>query len=261
MTEWHLGTMGYGYRDWMGVFYPPHARPRTYLQHYSKIFSAVEMDSTFYGTPRPAVVKRWAEQTPPGFIFCPKVPRTITHDMRLQNTAPLMEEFVNTMQLLGNKLGAILIQFPPDFTAQKRQTVARFLGEVPANQRYAVEFRHRSWASPETAQMLQAHNMCWASTDYIYMPKQVHVTTDFLYLRWLDKHDRFARKNCVQTDVSGKLQWWWAQIKSKLAHVDTVYGFFNNDFSGHSPATCNQLKTLIGLPATHPNIPKQGTLF
>ncbi|HLF91557.1 MAG TPA: DUF72 domain-containing protein, partial [Anaerolineales bacterium] len=79
MTTFHLGAMGYGYKDWLGNFYPDHARPATYLNFYSQIFDAVEMDTTFYGTPRPGIVQRWRDQTPDGFIFCPKTPRTITH--------------------------------------------------------------------------------------------------------------------------------------------------------------------------------------
>ena len=268
MTIFHLGTMGYGYKDWLGVFYPDHARPPNYLNFYSQIFDAVEMDTTFYATPRAEIVERWRDQTPDGFIFCPKTPRTITHDTApLENGLALMEEFTRMVALLGNKLGPILIQFPPEFDAAHAGEVDRFLGSLPsqANQpvrlRYAVEFRHRSWDTPETAQMLHAHNACWVSAEYIIMTPRLHRTTDFLYLRFLGRHGEFANKNRPQKDVTSILKKWHGWLEPELDHVTAVYAFFNNDFSGHSPTTCNQFKTLLGLPVIQPEIPRQNRLL
>ncbi len=117
MVEWFLGTMGFGYDDWRGVFYPPGTTSRDYLTHYSRIFNSVEMDTTFYGVPRSAVVTQWAASTPDNFKFCAKLPRTITHEMGLIGTRGLVDEFIDAMRLLGDKLGVILIQFPPSFTS------------------------------------------------------------------------------------------------------------------------------------------------
>ena len=81
MTNWYLGTMGFSYPDWAGTFYPDTLAQRNYLGHYSRFFNAVEIDSTFYGTPRLTTVKRWATSTPADFRFCPKTPRMITHEV------------------------------------------------------------------------------------------------------------------------------------------------------------------------------------
>ena len=269
MTTYHLGTMGYGYKDWLGNFYPDHvrlatARSRTSaLNFYSQIFDAVEMDTTFYGTPRADIVQRWREQTPDGFIFCPKTPRTITHDSRLENGLALMAEFVDVVALLGDKLGPILIQFPPEFDTNIAHTreVDTFLNTLPPTARYAVEFRHRSWDTPDTAHMLHAHNICWVSAEYIIMEPRLHHTTDFLYLRFLGRHGEFADKNRPQKDVTPTLRKWRARLEPELPKVEAVYAFFNNDFSGHSPANVNQFKTLLGLPVTEPDLPKQQKLF
>ncbi len=83
IKNWYLGTVGFSYKDWDGVFYPTGTSPRNYLPRYSKIFGAVELDSTFYGTPPEDRVRQWATITPAEFKFCVKTPRQITHDMRL----------------------------------------------------------------------------------------------------------------------------------------------------------------------------------
>ena len=127
LTDWYLGTVGFSYKDWDGVFYPQGAPARSYLAHYSQIFNAVELDSTFYGTPPAERVRQWAVTVPPSFKFCPKTPRQITHDMRLINTGDLMQAYLETMQLLNEHLGPILIQLPPSFAAAEFDTVDKFL--------------------------------------------------------------------------------------------------------------------------------------
>jgi uncharacterized protein YecE (DUF72 family) len=261
MVAWHLGTVGFSYKDWDGVFYPAKMPGRSYLAHYSQIFNAVELDSTFYGTPPLDRVKQWAVTAPEGFKFCVKTPRQITHEARLVDTSEAMLDFLETMQYLGEKLGAILIQLPPTFTAVEHDTVARFLTNLPAGLQYAVEFRHPSWFTPETSLLLRNLGVCWTSADYVDLPKQVAPTTDFLYIRWLGRHGQFKHKDREQIDVTPQLEWWWAYIQPHLEHIQTIYGFFNNDYAGHSPQTCNRFKQLIGQPIKTPKLPQQGRLF
>ena len=261
MTNWHLGTVGFSYRDWDGVFYPAGAPLRSYLAHYSKIFNTVEIDSTFYGTPPASRVRNWAAAVPPDFKFCVKTPRQITHELRLNNASDPMQVFIDTMRLLDEKLGAILIQLPPTFTAAQFDTLAAFLITLPPGLQYAVELRHESWFTGETPTPLKAYNVCWASIDYLDLPKQISLTTNFLYLRWLGKHGQFEHKHKEQVDVIPQLEWWWAYIEPQLARTQTIYGFFNNDYAGHSPGTCNRFKAIAGLPVSYPQIPQQNTLF
>ena len=261
MVDWYLGTVGFSYKDWDGVFYPPRMPARQYLAHYSQIFNSVELDSTFYGTPPPDRVRQWSMTVPPGFKFCVKTPRQITHDMRLFDALGPMTMFLETISLLGDALGTILIQLPPSLTDADIDTVNTFISGLPTDWRYAVEFRHPSWFTPQSAELLAAHQVCWVSTEYDNVPKQVVPTTDFLYVRWLGKHGQFERKNQERIDVTPQLQWWIDQFEPHLDHFETIYGFFNNDFSGHSPRTCNRFKEMIGLEAIYPEIPQQGRLF
>ena len=196
MTNWYIGTMGFGYRDWQGTFYPDKLPKAQQLAHYAARFNALEMDSTFYGTPKADVVARWRETTPDGFIFCPKAPREITHDMRLSGPAEgVLALFVETMLTLGDRLGPILLQFPPDFAAAEADALAAFLPRLPGAARFAIELRHRSWWRDETADLFRAHGVCWAAADYIYLPKEFRRTADFLYLRLLGRHGQFDDKS------------------------------------------------------------------
>ena len=263
-TEWHLGTMGFGYKEWQGVFYPAGMNPRHYLAYYSERFDAVEIDSTFYGTPTPETVARWTAVTPPHFTFCAKTPRTITHDMRLLPTAyGEMDHFLTTIRGLADKLGTVLIQLPPDFTTAEQPVLLPFLDRLPPDMRFAIEFRHHSWeeTAESTANLLQAHQICWATADYIHLSHSIRPTTDFLYLRFIGQHGQFSSKDREMVDKTAVLQSWWQQIQHHLPHMTRVYGFFNNDYAGYSPATCNRLKGIVGLETAEIRPFQQRRLF
>ncbi|MGH2538726.1 MAG: DUF72 domain-containing protein [Candidatus Promineifilaceae bacterium] len=261
MPSFRLGTMGFSYKDWSGAFYPETLAPRDYLAHYAHYFDAVELDSTFYGTPRPEVVERWAAVTPPSFKFCAKTPREISHELRLAGAADAMNAFLRVMRLLGDKLGVILIQLPPDLSFDHIHTLAVFLRGLPTDLRYAVEFRHRSWNATATAQLLETQRVCWASTDYIHLPQRVYMTTDFLYVRWIGRHGRYTPKDHERVDLTRRLEAWWADIRGRLNGVHTLYGFFNNDYAGFAPATANRFKAILGLPVQRSEPPQQERLL
>ncbi len=248
MVNWHLGTMGFAYKQWQGPFYPAGMASRNYLAHYSQIFDAVEIDSTFYGLPSAKSVKRWAAVTPPGFVFCLKTPRQITHELRLENTAQsMMVDFLDTARVLEEKLGIVLIQFPPDFTHDHFNPLLNFLKALPTDLRYAVEFRHRSWDTPGTTTLLERYNISLATADYIHMPKVIKRTSDLLYLRFIGPHGKFPAKDQEMIDRTDDLEKWTQMLQPHLGTVTDVYCFFNDDYSGHSPATCNRFKKILGL--------------
>ena len=261
MTEWYIGTMGFGYKPWQGVFYPDKLPKGQQLAYYVSRFNALEMDSTFYGTPRVESVERWRETAPSGFKFCPKAPREITHDLRLAPaTAASLDNFLDTMRVLGENLGPVVFQFPPDFTFAESENLRSFIERLPRDIRFAVELRHRSWWRDETAAMLSARDVCWIAADYIYLPKEVRRTTDFLYIRFLGRHGQFATKTHEIVDKTADLERWREQVATHRETAPVVYAFFNDDYAGHSPATANRLKTLLGLDV-EPGPPEQKRLF
>jgi uncharacterized protein YecE (DUF72 family) len=237
-TEWHLGTMGFGYKEWQGVLYPDGLAARNYLAYYGERFDAVEIDSTFYGTPTPETVARWTAVTPPHFTFCVKTPRAITHDLRLLPDAyGQMDHFLTTMRGLADKLGAVLIQLPPDFTTQEQPVLARFLERLPTDLRFAVEFRHRSWeeTAESTTHLLQNHRICWATADYIHLSHTIRPTTDFLYLRFIGPHGQFSSKDRELVDKTAVLQAWWQQMQPHLPQNSPRLRLFQQRLCGLFP--------------------------
>ncbi len=261
MTRWHLGTMGFGYKEWVGSFYPAGMPPRSFLAHYSQFFDAVEIDSTFYGVPGAEQVKRWTAVTPPDFTFCIKTPRHITHELRLVNALEPMSDFLKVISLLGEKLRVVLIQLPPDLDHGYFNLLRHFLMALPTDFRYAVEFRHRSWNTPGTAVLLRDYHVAWTMADYIHMPKQIKRTTDFLYLRFIGPHGQFATKDKELVDKTAVLQTWYDHLQPELDKVEDVYGFFNNDYAGFSPQTCNRFKKIVGIGGEDIRPLQQGRLF
>lgn len=259
--NWHLGTMGFGYKQWVGAFYPAGLAAKNFLSHYSQHFDSVEIDSTFYGIPRVEQLKKWHQSTPAKFTFCLKTPRLITHELPLEQAVEPMHSFLEVVPALREKLGPILIQFAPNFTAQSRPYLDQFLSQLPTTHRYAVEFRHPSWVGEETAVMLKKHNICWVTADYIHLPHEIIRTTDFLYLRFIGPHGQYATKDKELVDLTPKLKTWHEKINAHAQAISSVYGYFNNDYSGHSPATCNRFKRLAGLEETEIRPLQQGRLF
>jgi uncharacterized protein YecE (DUF72 family) len=264
MDNWRLGTMGFSYAEWAGVFYPRELKPGDYLAYYAKHFDAVELDTTFYAVPPADRVRRWADVTPDDFRFSVKTPRAITHDQSLEKGLQPMLQFIDVMRALGKKLAVVLLQFPPSFTIREMGKLDRFLSDMPADLQLAAEFRHLSWDVEPTADLLRKHGVAWVSVDHVGHKSQIRATTDFLYLRWLGERGRFPDKNHEQVDMSDRLRWWKSQIDESVAgrSIQTVWGFFNDDYAGHAVATCNRFKAIVGLPVNRPElIAGQGVLF
>jgi uncharacterized protein YecE (DUF72 family) len=225
------------------------------------MFNAVELDTTFYGVPDAARIRVWRSQVPEGFVFCPKTPRAITHEGELAGHVTRMETFLDTIARFEDQLGAVLIQFPPGFTAERQDELIAFLDTLPSTFHYAVEVRDRSWMATGLLAELRERRISWVSAEYIIMETSLEITADFVYLRFLGKHGAFPRKTHVQRNVLPVLGRWWEALRTQLERLHTVYAFFNDDFAGHAPATVNAFKELAGLPVTRPDLPTQGRLF
>ncbi len=266
--DWYIGTIGFGYDDWRDNFYPAGMRSSGYLAHYSLIFNAVEIDSTFHAIPRVENLMRWANMTPAGFKFCVKMPKEISHSANYDQTGPAIKEFSRTVQALGEKLAVILIQFPPAVRFEHLPALDRFFALLPAGFHFAVEVRHQSWytassgtAEPPLAGILRQYGICWAANDYPRTPKRIINTADFLYLRWIGQNGAFAHHTSERIDRSVDIEHWKRLLEASAAGSQQVFGFFSNDYAGFAPGTANRFKTVMGLPVTSFQLPQQGRLF
>jgi len=241
-----LGTQGFAFDDWVGPFYPPGTAKSAFLEEYARHFRTVEIDSTFYGSPRASVVQGWRDRTPDGFRFAAKFPRLITHDKKLEGAEGDAAAFVGTIQALDDKLGPLTLQFAYDFTPDQFKRLESFLTSLPRGPRYAVELRNRGWLKPELGEMLSNLGVALVLQDLFYMPKLDWITTDFTVIRWLGRRSDIQKFDRIQIDRSKELTRWADRVRRFLEEGVDVYGYFNNHFAGHSPASVKQFLEILG---------------
>jgi uncharacterized protein YecE (DUF72 family) len=223
MEQWYLGTIGFSYKDWLGGFYPVGTSSRRYLHYYSTVFNSVELDTTFHSIPRQSIVQSWANSTPADFKFCLKIPRLITHELGLQGSQGPMLEFIDSIRPLNEKCGPILIQLPPKFTQDNLSHLDAFLESIPRSHQYAIEFRHPSWFNEKTTRLLTLHQVCWVTNDFLNLPKQINLTSDFLYVRWIGINGEYQHHSYERVDKTIQLKWWLEAIRPFQKHVTEVY--------------------------------------
>ena len=259
-----LGTQGWSYLDWQGVFYPPGSKQEDRLPFYAQVFDTVELDTTFYGAPKPTIARSWARHTPESFRFTAKVPRAITHEALLHDAGGALAEFALSLEPLGERLGPLLVQMPAEFQRDPhtQRVLATFLAARPSHVRLAVEFRHDSWHAPETWDLLRGAGVAVAWTEWRELPRVTEITADFLYLRWLGDRRDIERYDRVQIDRTESFEAWQADLHSALGRVREVFGYFNNHWAGHSPSSANEMKRRLGLLQVQPSERwPQGELF
>ncbi len=243
----YLGTSGWSYEDWEGTVYPPGTPPAGRLAEYVKHFATVEIDSTFYGTPKRSTVARWREVAPRGFLFAAKFPREITHEKGLVDCRREAETFVRTMEGLDDRLGPLLLQFPPAFSIEGKEVLDGFLRELPEGPRYAVEVRHRSWLSSDLPDLLRERGAALTLVDYPRMPRLDEATAPFAYVRWLGDRREFPSGHTgPKKDRDEDLRWWSGLVDRFLAEGRTVFAYANNHYQNHSPSTVARFLELRG---------------
>ena len=261
-----LGTQGWGWSHWVGRFYPPGTRPDEYLAFYSRVFDTVEIDTTFYGIPKRSTVLSWAKKVPDGFRFTPKMPQVITHANRLEGGYGDLTTFLDTMSLLGDKLGPVLVQLPPTFGYHNLDALRgflRLLGEWVEEFRFAIEFRNASLLRDDVLSLLREHDMALCLNDLEWMPCSLKATTDFTYFRWLGRPPRNHNTTLGPIDVTHQFIASVRSVRRVASQVGEAYGFFNDRYGGHAPRTANLLKEILGLSPVDPRSlwPPQLSIF
>ena len=263
-----LGTQGWNYDAWVGPFYPSGTRAADYLSVYTRAFDTVEVDSTFYAIPAPKTVRGWAERVPPGFKFALKLPQEITHERKLRDSEALASLFFERARELGSKLGPILIQLGPDFAPSELPALTGFLPLIPSDLQVAVEFRQRGWIHDGILGLLAERNVAVALSDGRWIPRKTMLalatrpTADFAYLRWMGPDRSLVDYSRIQVDRTRELEAWVEAILTLAQRVTAVYGYVNNHFAGHSPASVRQLQQLLGQKPVEPaDLGEQISLF
>jgi uncharacterized protein YecE (DUF72 family) len=177
-----IGTSGYSYKEWKGKFYPEDLKPADMLSFYAARLGTVEINNTFYRMPTQKLLDDWASRVPDTFRFVLKISQKITHFKRLKDVEEETDYLVKMARLLGTKLGALLVQIPPNLTRDDERLSA-FLDRV-SGVRAAFEVRHPSWLDPAVFALLEKHGVALVAsqTDEEPEPRLIR-TAPWGYLR------------------------------------------------------------------------------
>jgi uncharacterized protein YecE (DUF72 family) len=237
-----IGTSGWSYRSWRGLFFPESMPARLHLDYYAQHFCTAELNGVFYRTPTEEAVRAWAERTPENFVFSWKASKFITHWKRLgatcESSLALMESRLS-LSLLGAKAGPVLFQLPPRF---QKDTVrlASFLKLLDASRLYAFEFRHPSWYSNDVFHLLQDYRCALCLSDHRDAPAPWEITASHVYVRGHgpagDYRDRYASQTLAA----------WAKRLARLRRQGhSVYVYFDNDQKAAAPLDAARMLSIM----------------
>ena len=248
MTELHIGTSGWSYNEWAGVFYPTSSENK--LSYYSKVYDTAEVDSTFYAFPSKGLVLGWARYTPDAFVFSAKLPQLLTHEKRLELAKGVEADLIRFLGLLkpliaSGKLGPILIQLPPSYLYHSDyEKLKGFLSRAPEDVNFAVEFRHPSWLREDVWSFLRSRNVANVIVDEPLLPPDTITTADFAFIRW---HGHGARPWYNYRYSEKELDVWVPKVKDVAARVKKTFGYFNNHFRGFAVENSLRMMEKVGV--------------
>jgi len=235
-----IGTSGWSYKHWKGVFYPEKLPQNRWLPFYAEHFKTVEINMTFYRTPTEKTVAGWIEKTPDDFFFTIKASRYITHVRRTDSIDESLEKLYSLMERFGRKGICVLFQLPPSFhrDAVSMQRIDALLGMLDRGYYHAFEFRHTSWWTDEGYELLRGR-AAFCTVNGLGMPDDTVATDRIAYFRF--------HGNRYDTSYSDEeLSRFAERIISILQEgTERVYVYFNNDLHGYAVQNAKRLRELL----------------
>jgi uncharacterized protein YecE (DUF72 family) len=223
-----IGTSGFSYKEWKGIFYPEDLPAKQYLSFYAKHFPTTEINNTFYRMPSMRVTEQWYDEVPADFSFTLKLTQKVTHMKRLKNVDEEMRIFLEGAAGLREKLATILVQLPP-YAKKDSEALETFLARFASRARLACEFRHDSWFDDETYAILRKHNAALAVVHGEERKTVQEITADFVYMRL--RNEEYSR-----TDLERWADWIHSQPLN-------VYCYLKHD--EQAPVLAQQLKEIL----------------
>jgi uncharacterized protein YecE (DUF72 family) len=235
----HIGCSGWFYSHWRGIFYPAQeVTTKNWFAYYANVFRTVELNAPFYRWPKPATVRRWYREAPPGFIYTVKVNQLITHEKRMIGTKQLVRDYYAMAETLKEKMGCFLFQFPPSFKYSAARLKAIVTQLDPAY-RNVIEFRHKSWwQAREVYRTLRKHRIAFCAVSAPRLPEEFPAGQPVAYFR-LHGKSQWYRHNYTPAE----LLTWLERIRASGAREAWVY--FDNDRNGNAVKNALQLRRLF----------------
>lgn len=237
-TSIRIGTSGWYYNHWHGLFYPETIAKHKWFEHYTKHFDTVEINSSFYHMPKPENVKKWFASSPENFIYAVKANRFITHLKKLRNVESQLTIFLQSVSHLKEKLGPVLFQLPPslhkDFSLLKD-----FLSLLDKKVFGVFEFRHKSWYEDKCFSLLDDFGSAFCVHDMNGSQTPRVIASNVIYIRFHGTTGRYAgsySKNALAD--------WAAWIKASKKII-ACYAYFNNDYRAYAIKNAETLRELL----------------
>jgi uncharacterized protein YecE (DUF72 family) len=238
----HIGTSGWSYQHWRGVFYPNDLPTSQWRDYYTRHFQTVELNSSYYHWPADARFAAWAQQLPDGFLLSVKAPRGLTHSKQLYAPEQWLARIERGLGYLGRKRGILLVQLAPQFPYD-RPRLAYFLEQLPPGLPTAIEFRHPSWHHEELYQLLERFNVAYCVMSGANLPCILRATASFVYVRFHGPDPRHLYGGSYSDD---DMRWWADRIREWRRQGKSVFAYFNNDGGGNAVRNAATLRRFLG---------------
>jgi uncharacterized protein YecE (DUF72 family) len=237
-----IGTSGWIYPHWRGVFYPEKLPVQHWFRFYSQSFDTVEINNTFYRLPAPEVFVQWRKQAPPGFLYTVKVSRFLTHMKKLKDPVEPLKNILVRSRKLASHLGPLLYQLPPRWKCDVNR-LRDFIAHLPRSLSHVFEFRDVSWCNEEVRALLDETGMAFCIHDMRGFACPIWVTGPLAYLRFHGPADprHAGRYNLTHLNM------WADRIREFLQSGRDVYAYFNNDTAGYAVLNAQESQQLFGI--------------
>jgi len=242
--EVRVGCSGWTYKSWRGRYYPDTVPARLWLEHYAADFDCVETNGTFYRLPEARTFADWAARTPAGFRLAVKASRFLTHMKRLAAPEEPVERLLTRASALGDKLGPILYQLPPDLQ-RNDERLSQFVAALPRTLttgqalQHVIEFRHPSWYVPVIYDLLAAHGVSLCQHDKQGSEIDAPAVGPVLYRRFHGPTGQYFGRYSQNALLK------WADRVAVDARDRDVWVFFNNDPEAAAVADAAVLRTAL----------------
>lgn len=235
----YIGTSGWHYKHWKGVFYPETLKADHRFAFYAEQFDTVEINNSFYKLPEAGTFTAWRKAAPERFVFAVKASRYITHMVKLKANKQSLRKFFSRVVKLEEKLGPILFQLPPRWKVNIER-LATFLSQLPSGYRYVFEFRDPTWYTTEVLELLKKWNCAFCIYHLERHLSPLEVTADFVYIRLHGPGNKYQGSY-----NSRALKTWAARCKNWLKNKKDVYIYFDNDQAGYAVKNARELRKLM----------------
>ncbi len=235
----YIGTSGWHYDHWEGLFYPRSLPDGGFLEYYAGYFGTAEINNSFYRLPQRETFGRWRDAVPENFVFSVKASRYLTHMKKLKDPSEPLERLLDRVSALGEKLGPILFQLPPRWRSNADR-LEGFLEILPEDHRYAFEFRDPSWFDGEIYGLLAKHGAAFCIYDLGGRISPKEITTDFAYVRLHGPAGPYQGRYGTR-----RLAGWANAFSTWLKQGLDVYCYFDNDEAGYAVQDALKLQQMM----------------